>query len=64
MTANKLYRILHIVTAYEPDSCICAEHDQIWFGPRRGDMKTRDRDALEDLGAWWDETTESWSVYV
>jgi len=61
VTLTSLIEALTLIAKSQPESTICAEHDQIWVGGVEG-ADQQDRDRLEKLG--WFESEESWSHFV
>lgn len=63
-TAAELAEAFMIFVGFGGSSscCICAEHDQIWASELRGEPKAEKR--LMDLGWFWDDEFDRWSLFV
>lgn len=62
---EELAEILKILLKYSPDGDVYAEHDQLFLaGPPPDKLSDFDRTQLDHLMCYYDESTQSWSIFT
>lgn len=60
--AQKLVQGITIISKYESDVEMAADHDIIYCGQYRTDFSPEDLLALESLG--WFKSEDSWAIFI
>lgn len=56
---------LAILSKYDPDASICAEHDCIYVQVSDETLTLEDKTALDELGGWhWSEDADCWAMFT
>jgi hypothetical protein len=56
---------LAILSKYDPDAAICAEHDCIYVQVSDETLTLADKTALDELGGWhWSEDADCWAMFT